>query len=117
VAGTNTITLSGTNALIARGQKITGTGVPTTGRVVTVQRISGTTLTTNVPMTAAIGAAVTLSFHDLYGSGSGGETTNAAVFPKGMTIYGRWVSCTPTADPNGGIVAYFGMLTNSQHER
>ncbi len=34
--------------------------------------------------------------------------TGAGKFPKGLTIFGRWTSVTPTADADGGIICYFG---------
>ena len=39
--------------------------------------------------------------------GSGGIAVSSIVFPKGLTIYGRWTSVTPTADGTGGIICYF----------
>jgi len=37
------------------------------------------------------------------------ETDSGTVFPKGMTIYGRWTSITPAADSaTGGAIYYFG---------
>lgn len=43
------------------------------------------------------------------GSGSGGTVIlNTTVFPKGMSIYGRWTSVTPEANSTGGIICYFG---------
>jgi hypothetical protein len=102
------ITLSSLDTAIKVGQKVTGTGIPTTGGDVTVLKYDGAVaiqLSRGVP---AIAGGTTLSFHAKGGSGSGGETTNAAVFPKGLTIYGRWDSVTCTADANGGIITYFG---------
>ena len=40
--------------------------------------------------------------------GSGGLAVSGILFPKGLTIYGRWTSVTPAADGNGGIICYFG---------
>ena len=37
--------------------------------------------------------------------GAGGLTAANQVFPKGLTIYGRWTTFTPSA---GGVIAYFG---------
>ena len=43
------------------------------------------------------------------GEGSGGVVIDSSnIFPKGLTIYGRWTSVTPTADSDGGIICYFG---------
>ena len=45
---------------------------------------------------------------------SGGQIINAAgdsdltVFPKGLTIFGRWDSFTIDADADGGVIAYLG---------
>ena len=37
------------------------------------------------------------------------EIDNATVFPKGLTIYGRWSSVDPNgASTTGGIICYFG---------
>ena len=43
-------------------------------------------------------------------SGAGGVAVEAAqVFPKGVTIYGRWTEIHPTAAAStGGIIAYIG---------
>ena len=111
-AGSNTLTLSGANAAIKPGMLVTGTGIPvvsSTTEGIKVERISGTTLTLSrgVP---SIGGGVTLSFWEKFGSGNGGRNTAPAVFPKGITIYGKWKSCTPTADANGGIICYLGAL-------
>ena len=42
--------------------------------------------------------------------GTGGQALAAAqVFPKGLTIYGRWDSVSLNADDtDGGIICYFG---------
>jgi|TARA_Y100000296_G_C5020354_1_gene179541 hypothetical protein len=42
--------------------------------------------------------------------GVGGQAVDGTqVFPKGLTIYGRWDSVSMNADdPNGGIICYFG---------
>ena len=45
---------------------------------------------------------------DLEGTG-GQQLASAQVFPKGLTIYGRWDSVSINADDaDGGIIAYFG---------
>ena len=42
--------------------------------------------------------------------GVGGQAVaSAQVFPKGMTIYGRWLEASVNADDaDGGIICYFG---------
>lgn len=37
--------------------------------------------------------------------GTGGAQLASQVFPKGLTIYGRWTSFTPSA---AGVIVYFG---------
>ena len=49
----------------------------------------------------------TLVFLDEY-HGAGGTTAEGVKYPKGLTIYGRWVRVTPQADADGGIICYFG---------
>lgn len=40
---------------------------------------------------------------------NGEPVVDATVFPKGLTVYGRWTSVSLTADTStGGIVCYFG---------
>ena len=43
-------------------------------------------------------------------SGAGGVVVdNSQVFPKGLTIYGRWTEIHPTAAAStAGIIAYIG---------
>jgi len=40
--------------------------------------------------------------------GNAAETDNATVFPKGVTIYGRWTSVTPPVSATGGVIFYYG---------
>jgi hypothetical protein len=42
--------------------------------------------------------------------GSGADATGSVtIFPRGLTIYGRWTSVTlGTADADGGFICYFG---------
>ena len=40
--------------------------------------------------------------------GGAAESDNATVFPKGVTIYGRWTSVTPPTSTTGGVIFYFG---------
>ena len=49
-----------------------------------------------------------LVFLDNY-HGAGGNDADAIVYPKGLTIYGRWTKVIPAADADGGIICYFGI--------
>ena len=42
--------------------------------------------------------------------GAGANVANGQVYPKGVTIYGRWTTFTPSAAgvDGGGVIAYFG---------
>jgi hypothetical protein len=42
--------------------------------------------------------------------GDGADATDSVtIFPRGLTIYGRWTSVTlGTADADGGFICYFG---------
>ena len=40
--------------------------------------------------------------------GGAAETDAATIFPKGITVYGRWSSVTPPASTTGGVVFYYG---------
>jgi len=41
--------------------------------------------------------------------GNAAEIDSATIFPKGLTIYGRWSSVDPSAaSTTGGIICYFG---------
>jgi hypothetical protein len=37
--------------------------------------------------------------------GAGGIRANGQVYPKGLTIYGRWTAFQPSA---AGVICYFG---------
>ena len=43
----------------------------------------------------------------VHGSGSV-ATTNNQIFPAGLTIYGRWTQIAIAADPDGGVICYYG---------
>ena len=41
--------------------------------------------------------------------GTGGDALpNNVQYPAGMTIYGRWINATFSADSTGGAICYFG---------
>ncbi len=69
--------------------------------------------TTFSAMVADTGVVDTAYFSHTAASGTlqpgASETDAATVFPKGMTIYGRWTSITPSADSTtGGAIYYYG---------
>ena len=41
--------------------------------------------------------------------GGAAETDAATIFPKGITVYGRWSSVTPPASATGGVIFYYGI--------
>ena len=44
------------------------------------------------------------------GNGGGAaETDSGTVFPKGITVYGRWTSVTPPTSTTGGVIFYYGV--------
>ena len=74
-----------------------------------VKTIDGTSLTImnkngGVFDASNLDASNTLYFLDEH-HGVGGTTTEGVTFPKGITIYGRWTTITPSAAP---ILCYFG---------
>ena len=74
-----------------------------------VKSIDGTTLTIQNKDGGAfdasgLDASNTLYFLDEH-HGVGGSTTESITFPKGITIYGRWTTVTPSAAP---VICYFG---------
>ena len=74
-----------------------------------VKAIDGTSLTIEnknggVFDASNLDASNTLYFLDEH-HGVGGSTTESIVFPKGITIYGRWTTNTPSAAP---VICYFG---------
>ena len=74
-----------------------------------VKAIDGTSLTIEnknggVFDASNLDASNTLYFLDER-HGVGGSTTESVTFPKGVTIYGRWATVTPSAAP---VIFYFG---------
>ena len=54
--------------------------------------------------------AAFIGFATVTGNGTNADDlTNNALFPAGMTIYGRWTNVQlKTAQADGGIICYFG---------
>ena len=78
-----------------------------------VKSLTGGTYGTALTVTNADGSVFdasgldannTLYFLDEF-HGVGGSTTESVTFPKGVTIYGRWTTVTPSAAP---VICYFG---------
>jgi len=81
-------------------------------RVGTLQGESATRSTNKYPKTSA-GVAEVASFgHQTQtaGNGTGSDVTDSSqVFPKGLTIYGRWEEFALAAgDSTGGAIVYYG---------
>ena len=81
-------------------QDITGNAGPCL-----VQSVAAEIVTFNRKVTCATS---TLTFSSNNGTGDGGEAISGVEFPKGITIYGRWIEVKPAADADGGIICYFG---------
>ena len=77
---------------------ISGGGTGTV--LVTVKAVGKATLAN----LGSIATSNTLFFLDSY-HGAGGTTVEGVTFPKGITIYGRWTTVTPSAT---GVICYFG---------
>ena len=96
-----------------------GAFTPPTGKViVAIQFLADTTLNglvADVSQHDATPVAGNTGFFShtapvavVHGSGSD-ATDSSQVFPKGLTIFGRWTSVTLSgADSDGGIICYFG---------
>tara|TARA_R110002072_G_C7771148_1_gene519161 strand:- start:160 stop:795 length:636 start_codon:yes stop_codon:yes gene_type:complete len=69
---------------------------------VKVLSVNGVNITLDTVLTPA--STQTLVFLDEH-HGAGGSTMESIVFPKGVTIYGRWTTVTPSATP---VICYFG---------
>tara|TARA_R100000700_G_C3162679_1_gene138411 strand:+ start:49 stop:639 length:591 start_codon:yes stop_codon:yes gene_type:complete len=70
-----------------------------------VETIADEVITFNRAITCS---STTLTFSQHLGTGDGGEDASGITYPKGLTIYGRWLEVKPSADADGGIIAYFG---------
>ena len=85
---------------------------PPTGKVIVgIQFLQDTELANLVADTTQGNDAAFFSFADAAdGNGSNAdELENTALFPAGMTIYGRWTRVQlKVAQANGGIICYFG---------
>jgi len=83
-----------------------GAYVPPTGKVVVaIQCLADTTFTVLTPETTedCFGLAANS------GQGTNNEVIDSSnVFPKGITIYGRWTAVTATAASTAGVVLYLG---------
>lgn len=84
---------------------------PPTGKVIVgIQFVGDTQLAALTADTAQGNDAAFIGFTTVTGNGSGSDAVvNTALFPAGMTIYGRWTSVTlAAATTTGGIICYFG---------
>ena len=101
-----------------------GAFAPPTGKVVVaitfMSDLKFSALTAELPTDATFkgpqtsaGVAETNSFGTVTGTAANGTNNEVVdssnVFPKGLTIYGRWKGFTlSAADSTGGVIAYFG---------
>ena len=96
----------------------TGAFAPPAGKViVAIQFLADTTLSALVADTTQHDATEVAGNTGFFSHttpvavihGANAEPTSVAtIFPKGLTIYGRWTAVTAAADPDGGIICYFG---------
>ena len=97
----------------AVGWYVNGVGVPYGTKVAAVNvGSSNVEITLDANVTLADGQTLYFTNPATTGVGTGGEaftTGTDTKFPKGATIYGRWVSVTPETDDDGGVIAYFGV--------
>jgi len=75
------------------------------GTYVTGVNAAGTEITLSESIT--FDGTQHMVFLDNY-NGAGGNDADGVKYPTGLTIYGRWTKVIPEADPDGGIICYFG---------
>ena len=96
----------------AVGWFVNGVGVPYGTKVKEVNvGSSNVEITLDANVTLSDGQTLYFTDPSVKGVGTGGIGFGAgtdATFPKGLTIYGRWLSVTPATDNGKGIIAYFG---------
>ena len=83
---------------------------PPAGKViVAIQFLEDTVLSTLVAATDTPDTAYFSHTTAVANNGGGAAQSDAAtIFPKGVTIYGRWASFTPPVSAAGGVIFYFG---------
>ena len=84
---------------------------PPSGKVIVgIQFLQDTELAALTADIAQGNDAAFIGFTTVIGNGTNADDlTNTALFPAGMTIYGRWTNVQlATAQADGGIICYFG---------
>ena len=84
---------------------------PPAGKVIVgIQFLQDTLLAALTADTAQGNDAAFIGFATVAGNGTNADDlTNTALFPAGMTIYGRWTNVQlVAAQADGGIICYFG---------
>ncbi len=82
--------------------------------IVAIQFLADTTVNSLSPENGANGICFGDDTGETGKASAGGALINAGgdsnltVFPKGLTIYGRWTGISIDADADGGIICYFG---------
>jgi len=74
------------------------------GVFVTAYNNTTTSLQLSVQITPS---SQSLVFLDNY-NGAGGNDASGIIYPKGITVVGRYTTITPSADDDGGVICYFG---------
>ena len=96
---------------------------PDDRKIIAIQFLADTTFSELSPTDGAAGICVGEESGEVgaggsstpnAGSAAGGQIINAGgvsdltVFPKGLTIFGRWDSFSIDEDADGGVIAYLG---------
>ena len=84
---------------------------PPAGKVIIAISFLGDTTYSAMVADASVPDTAYFSHTAAVANNGGGATSTdgGTIFPKGMTIYGRWTSLTPTADSTShGAIYYFG---------
>jgi hypothetical protein len=85
---------------------------PPTGKVIIAMTFLEDTVLSAMVADTAQGNDAAYFSHTTAVAGNGGgaaETDAATIFPKGITVYGRWTSVTPPASTTGGVIFYYGI--------
>mgnify|MGYP003155520988 CR=1 FL=1 len=92
---------------------------PNDRKIIAIQFLADTTFSELSPTDGAAGICVgngatekgagsTATVNGAGSNNNGKVIDSSNVFPKGLTIFGRWDTFTITADSDGGVIAYLG---------